>query len=74
MLSDRPSAVSLLREAWGIDPQSKEAAAAFRRLGYRKAGEDWEEVRPGGSRPAEAAAGAPKRPIRPTSRPTASAT
>ena len=33
MLGDRDTAADLLRSAWEIDPQSKEVADAFRRLG-----------------------------------------
>jgi hypothetical protein len=43
LLNDSPTAVSLLREAWTIDPQSRDTADAFRRRGFRKVGEDWVE-------------------------------
>jgi tetratricopeptide (TPR) repeat protein len=51
MLNDRASAVQLLREAWKIDPQSKEIPNAFRRLGYRKVGDSWEEAKGGTEKP-----------------------
>lgn len=38
---DRLSALQLLREADSIDPESKLVTDAFRRLGYRRQGEDW---------------------------------
>lgn len=43
LIADRRTAVDLLREALEIDPQSKEAADAFRRLGYRKVDGGWTE-------------------------------
>jgi hypothetical protein len=43
LLDDRAAAVELLREAWKIDPGSKEVAAAFRARGYRKVDDVWVE-------------------------------
>jgi tetratricopeptide (TPR) repeat protein len=60
-VGDRAAAVSLLREAWTIDPESSAIADAFRRRGYRKVGDDWvasasardpDAEAPGGARPA----------------------
>jgi tetratricopeptide (TPR) repeat protein len=60
-VGDRAAAVSLLREAWSIDPESSVIADAFRRRGYRKVGDDWvasasardpDAETPGGARPA----------------------
>jgi hypothetical protein len=39
----RDTAVELLRDAWRIDPQSREVAEAFRRFGYRKVNDQWVE-------------------------------
>ncbi len=44
---DRESAVELLREAAAIDPESKVVSAAFRKLGYRREGDDWVAAVPG---------------------------
>lgn len=41
LVGDRAAALALIREAWGIDPDSSAIADAFRRRGYRKMGEDW---------------------------------
>lgn len=41
LLDDETSAVDLLRAALKIDPRIKGAVDAFRRLGYRKDGENW---------------------------------
>ena len=46
LLKDPATAVRLLREAWAIDPRSREIADAFRRHGYRKVGDDWVEPSP----------------------------
>jgi hypothetical protein len=43
MTGDRSTSIGLLREAWKIDPESKEIANTFRRFGFRKVGDDWEE-------------------------------
>jgi tetratricopeptide (TPR) repeat protein len=61
LLDDSATAVALLREAWAIDPRSREVADAFRRLGYRKVGDEWVE-------PAQADAGADRRKASPTAR------
>jgi hypothetical protein len=55
LLNDSATAVALLREAWAIDPQSRELADAFRRRGFRKAGDEWVEpprATPGDGEPA----------------------
>jgi hypothetical protein len=44
LLDDRPTAVALLRDAWKIDPQSREVTDAFRRRGFRKVNGDWVEA------------------------------
>ena len=41
LLDDRSTAVSLLRDAWTIDPQSREVADAFRVRGFRKVKGEW---------------------------------
>lgn len=41
LLNDKATAVSLLRDAWKIDPQSREVADAFRRRGFRKVQDEW---------------------------------
>ena len=47
LLDDRLNAAALLREAVRIDPNSRDAADAFRRLGYKKSTEgEWVESRP----------------------------
>ncbi|MHC5538607.1 tetratricopeptide repeat protein [Singulisphaera rosea] len=43
LVSDRETAVALLREAWKIDPQSSEVSDALRRRGFRKVNEEWME-------------------------------
>ncbi len=43
LLDDRETAVTLLREAWQIDPQSKEIADTFRRWNFRKVNDQWIE-------------------------------
>jgi hypothetical protein len=49
LLGDKTAAVDLLREAWKIDPGSKEVAAAFRAQGFRKVDDEWVEApRPSG--------------------------
>jgi tetratricopeptide (TPR) repeat protein len=47
LLQDRVTAVELLRKAWKIDPTSRETEEAFRLRGFRKAKDDWVEIRPG---------------------------
>jgi hypothetical protein len=46
LLQDRVTAVELLRQAWKIDPTSKEVAEAFRTRGFRKSKEDWVDDAP----------------------------
>ncbi len=49
LLGDPPAAavgVALLREAWTIDPQSREVADAFRRRGFRRRNDHWVEPPP----------------------------
>jgi tetratricopeptide (TPR) repeat protein len=58
MLNDRAAAVELLRDAWKIDPQSKETLNAFRRLGFRKVGDAWEETNTQVGQPKASGAGA----------------
>jgi hypothetical protein len=41
LVGDKNTAISLLRSAWTIDPQSKETAEAFRQRGYRNVGDEW---------------------------------
>jgi hypothetical protein len=41
--SARATAVDLLRDAWRIDPQSREVAEALRRWGFRKVEDQWIE-------------------------------
>jgi hypothetical protein len=41
--SGRDTAVALLRDAWRLDPQSREAAEVFRRWGFRKINDQWIE-------------------------------
>jgi tetratricopeptide (TPR) repeat protein len=41
LLGDEVTAVTLLREAWSIDPDSKELADTFRRKGFRKVNGEW---------------------------------
>jgi hypothetical protein len=41
MLGDTVTAVELLRKAWRIDPNSKEAAEAYQSRGFRKVGDEW---------------------------------
>ena len=41
LLDDKLTAIALIREAWAIDPRSKEVTAAFRQRGFRKVGDDW---------------------------------
>lgn len=55
LLDDRTTALTLLRKAWEIDPQSPEVADAFRRRGYRRVGDEWVEAR--ASRPTPDAPG-----------------
>jgi tetratricopeptide (TPR) repeat protein len=43
LLGDRETAIELLRDAWRIDPQSKEVADAFRRRAFRKVKDQWVE-------------------------------
>ncbi len=43
LLDDRNSALSLLRDAWTVDPESREVADAFRRRGFRKIKGEWVE-------------------------------
>jgi hypothetical protein len=61
MLGAREQAVALLRDAWKIDPQSREVADAFRRFGFRKLNDQWVESAPGstGSEPVSDPASAP---------------
>jgi tetratricopeptide (TPR) repeat protein len=47
MLGDEQTALELLREAWKIDPDSKEVAEAFRRKGFRKVNDEWVDARKG---------------------------
>lgn len=49
LLNDRASAVELLRAAASIDPGAQVVADGFRRLGFRKAGDQWVEGGPSGS-------------------------
>lgn len=51
LLGDEKTAVALLREAWAIDPDSKEIADLFRRKGYRKVDGEW--VEPGANQSGE---------------------
>ena len=44
LLDDRSTAVTLLRDAWKIDPGSREVADAFRRYGFKKENERWVEL------------------------------
>jgi hypothetical protein len=60
MLNDRVTSLELLRESFKLDSSSKETDKAFRRLGFRKVGDEWVDgksptgrVKPSG--PAEAA-------------------
>ena len=46
LVDDPETAVALLREAWRIDPKSKEIAEAFRRRGFRRQGDSWLEPAP----------------------------
>jgi len=49
-LEDRPAALALLRDAWKLDPESREVADAYRRRGFRKVQGEWAEparARPG---------------------------
>ena len=62
LLDDRATALSLLRDAWKIDPESREVADAFRRQGFRKVNNEWVEPSKGnagttGAEGAERAAG-----------------
>jgi tetratricopeptide (TPR) repeat protein len=43
LLDDRTTSLSLLRDAWKIDPESREVADAFRRQGFRKVNNEWVE-------------------------------
>ena len=43
LLDDRPTSLTLLRDAWAIDPQSPQLRDAFLRRGFRKVGGDWVE-------------------------------
>jgi tetratricopeptide (TPR) repeat protein len=43
LLDDRATATSLLRDAWSIDPGSREVADAFLRRGFRKVNGQWVE-------------------------------
>lgn len=45
LLDDHATAVSLLRDAWRIDPESREVVDAFRRRGFRKVDGEWVEAR-----------------------------
>jgi hypothetical protein len=45
MLNDRLTALELLRESFKIDPSSKETDKAFRRLGFRKVGDQWVDAK-----------------------------
>jgi hypothetical protein len=45
LLGDNTTALALLNEAAKLDPQSKEVADAFRRLGYRFDGNNWVAAR-----------------------------
>ncbi len=60
MVGDRDTAADLLREALTIDAENKEAADAFRRMGYRKVEGKWVEPPSGGTTVAE-----PTRPAQP---------
>ena len=51
LVGDREAAAALLQEAWKIDPESREAADAFRRRGYRKVDGGWVEASRGRSGP-----------------------
>jgi hypothetical protein len=42
LLGDQVSSEALLREAWKIDPQSKETADAFRRKGFKLVDGEWQ--------------------------------
>lgn len=43
LLDDRATAVALLRQAWSLDPESREVTDAFRRRGFRKVKGEWVE-------------------------------
>src|SRR6185312_4280552 len=47
LLADRETAIALLREAWSIDPDSKEITEIFRRKGFRKVNGEWVDPSPG---------------------------
>jgi hypothetical protein len=51
LLSDRVTAVELLRKGWQIDPSSPEIAEAFRSRGFHKEKNDWIEAPPTTSAP-----------------------
>jgi hypothetical protein len=55
LLGDKATALDLLREAHALDPSSKDVSEAFRRLGYRREGDDWVPAVPGAAATAEAA-------------------
>jgi hypothetical protein len=60
LLGDRQTAVDLLRDAWRIDPQSREVADAFRRFEYRKVNDLWiESPRASGGGAADSGTGPP---------------
>lgn len=43
LTNDRRTAMDLIRQAWKIDPNSKDVIQAFRRRGYHKIGGEWVE-------------------------------
>lgn len=41
LINDKAAAAELLRDAWRIDPESREVTDAFRRRGFRKINDEW---------------------------------
>jgi hypothetical protein len=68
LLNDRATAIALLREAWKLDPGSKEIADAFRRRNYRKVRDEWVDPSPDHSTEVPSASGAGTAPVSSTLR------
>jgi len=63
LVDDPKTAESLLRDAWKIDPGSREVADAFRRRGFKKVNDEWVKIaRAKGGEPKEPPAAGPDAP------------
>jgi tetratricopeptide (TPR) repeat protein len=61
LLGDRDAAIALLQEAAQLDPQSADAAAELRKLGFRQEGGRWVPTRGAGAAPPTDLAAQPER-------------